>query len=407
MNPKLIVVSLTASVLLSTGCAAKNRWFSRKDYSEVQDPFMEGSEVASTDADSGDTSGRAKLGGGSLAAQSSGPKPITRPGTPASMASSSAPAGSSRATAAYPDSNTAGGSTAAAGTAGTRSLSGPALSDFLNSGGKTVPADQPAGSPRVASNLSDPRSAAQRPSAGGLSPAARAATMPTLEEEEASFSGYMQKQTASVNSTAQKATNKVRATEETASDFASWASQQKAQWTQNGADAVETVKAAPTAAKSKVRAVSHEARTAVDEAAVDFITSPEFDSAESSEAEFGGSEFTEETETESAEPLFTKPAARTSPRTERSKSKAQPIPTDDAEADFEFESPTTRTSAEVTEEPNPFDNPFGFEEQTVEKPVAKPSTSKSKSSSAKSSRPTIDESFDMDSGWKPADMKRP
>jgi hypothetical protein len=407
MNPKLIVVSLTASVLLSTGCAAKNRWFSRKDYSEVQDPFMEGSEVASTDADSGDTSGRAKLGGGSLASQSSGPKPITRPGTPASMASSSAPAGSSRATAAYPDSNTANGSTAA-GPPGTRSLSGPALSDFLNSGGKTMPADQPAGSPRVASNLSDPRSAAQRPSAGGLSPAARAASMPTLEEEEASFSGYMQKQTASVNATAQKATNKVRETEETASDFASWASQQKAQWTQNGANAVETVKAAPTAVKSKVRAVSHEARTAVDEAAVDFMTSPEFDSTESSEAEFGDTEFTEdETETETAEPLLTKPAARTSSRTERSKSKAQPVPTADAEADFEFESPTTRTSAEVSDESNPFDNPFGFDEQTVEKPVAKPSTSKSKSGSTKSSRPTIDESFDMDSGWKPADMKRP
>lgn len=371
---------------------------------------MEGSEVASTDADSGDTSGRAKLGGGSLASQSSGPKPITRPGTPASMASSPAPAGSSRATAAYPDSNPASGSTAtgAAGTSGTRSLSGPALSDFLNSGGKTMPADQPAGSPRVASNLSDPKSAAQRPSAGGLSPAARAASMPTLEEEEASFSGYMQKQTAAVNSTAQKATNKVRETEEAASDFSSWASQQKAQWAQNGANAVETVKAAPTAAKSKVRAVSHEARTAVDEAAVDFMTSPEFDSTESSEAEFGDTEFTEdETETETAEPLFTKPAARTSPRTERSKSKAQPIPTDDAEADFEFESPTTRTSAEVSEEPNPFDNPFGFEEQTVEKPVAKPSTSKSKSGSTKSSRPTIDESFDMDSGWKPSDMKRP
>lgn len=401
MNPKTIIISLTASLLLSTGCAAKNRWFSRKDYSEVQDPFMEGSEVAAADPETGDTAGRAKLGGGSLSAPG-GPKPITRNAS-ATAANSATSGGNSRATAAYPDEGTGTAGTASPGASpsGARSLSGPALSDFLNSGGKSIPAEQPAaGAGRVASNLADPKSAAQRPSSGALSPAARAAAMPTLEQEEATFSGFMQKQTAAMNATAQKATNKVQETEQSTADFAEWASQQKAQWTQSGTEAVETVKAAPTAAKNKVRAVSHEARTAVDEAAVDFMTTPEFDSSETFEGE-----------EDAAEPLIAKPSAKTAAKTATksgtsNRPKAQPIPTEESDADFEFDTPkTTRTSAEeVSEDPNPFENPFDFEEQTVEKPVVP----KAKSSAAKkSSRPTIDESFEMDSGWKPSDMSRP
>jgi hypothetical protein len=49
MIKKPILLTLACGLLFSTGCAAKNRWFSRKDYSEIQDPFMETEAVASKD----------------------------------------------------------------------------------------------------------------------------------------------------------------------------------------------------------------------------------------------------------------------------------------------------------------------------------------------------------------------
>ena len=68
MMKKPILLTLACGLLFSTGCAAKNRWFSRKDYSEIQDPFMETEAVASKDESpasegSRDSAGRAKLGG--------------------------------------------------------------------------------------------------------------------------------------------------------------------------------------------------------------------------------------------------------------------------------------------------------------------------------------------------------
>ncbi len=386
MNPKAIALSLTASLLLSTGCAAKNRWFSRKDYSEVQDPFMEGSEVASSEEGTGDTSGRAKLGSSTLAS-GSGPKPITRSAS-STQPPATNPAAGSRATASYPDDAQAAPN---ATKPPVRSLSGSDLSQFLNSGGKALPpetasADR-AGLP--GSNLADPKSAASRPSAGSLSPAARAASMPTLEEEEASFSGFMQKQTNAISSTAQKATNKVQETEDSASDFASWASQQKAQWTQEGQAVTETVKSAPSSAKNKIRAASHETKAAVNNAAVDFMDAAAFEESEGS---------SEDMTEEPAEPLFN-PARTSSARTQ----KAQPIPTQ-SEEEFEFASPSTDADESMSnDEPNPFENPFDMEEeQAVQKPV-----SKKPAAAKKSSRPTIDESFDMDSGWKPSGVSRP
>ena len=68
MMKKPILLTLACGLLFSTGCAAKNRWFSRKDYSEIQDPFMETEAVASNDESpasegSRDSAGRAKMGG--------------------------------------------------------------------------------------------------------------------------------------------------------------------------------------------------------------------------------------------------------------------------------------------------------------------------------------------------------
>lgn len=386
MNPKAIAITLTASLLLSTGCAAKNRWFSRKDYSEVQDPFMEGSEVAAAEDGSGDTAGRAKLGSSAVAAADSGPKPITRPAA-SSTAVATSPASGSRTQAAYPDETSEPSGTKPVA----RSLSGSNLSQFLNSGGKSMPDDTAVEeSAATRSKLAEPKSASARPSAGALSPAARAAAMPTLEEEEASFAGFMQKQSNAVNSAAQKAATKVQDTENSAADFASWASQQKAQWSEDGKNAVEAVKAAPSAARTKVRAVSHEAKTAVDNAAADFMNAAEFDSAE----------FVEEPSAEeSAEPLFSQPAEK-APAAKR---KAQPIPTQEVE-EPEFDTSASSGATDSDAESNPFENPFDMEEVQPTKP---PASKKSTTSAKKPSRPTIDESFEVDSGWKPSGVTPP
>ena len=138
MFTKPILATLVLSLLFCSGCA-KNRWLSRRDYSEMQDPFMESEAVADAESQrrsKGDTTGRARLSSSLAdanpesdereAAPLLGPKPIQQ----ASAANDSEIRSGRIANAAYPrDSETQPG---AAGEApSTRSYEGPALSDFL------------------------------------------------------------------------------------------------------------------------------------------------------------------------------------------------------------------------------------------------------------------------------------
>lgn len=380
MIKKPILLSLACSLFFSTGCAAKNRWFSRKDYSEIQDPFMETEAVASKEESSSsegsrDSSGRAKLGGStssstavarSGSAAGSPPKSVLQTG-----ASEDGVARVGRvANASYPEKTAAASSAQGASTAanpGVRSYQGPALSDFLSrkqAESVTAAADKANAVTRTTAEVA-------RNPASAISPAARAAAIPDLSEEAAGFDNFLQKSTDTVNSKAKQMAAKVDETEQSAEDFSSWASQEKQKWAQETSNATAAVSAAPATAKKQVKSTAGQIRKAADDAVIDFET-PDFETPEFDESA-------------TARPLLKRYA---------------PAPTAaEEEAEFEFEEAPSKRK---TTESNPFENPFD-DEEVKSAPSTKSSTSK-KVKPATTSKESLDSSFQMDSGWKPSHM---
>jgi hypothetical protein len=381
MIKKPILLSLACGLFFSTGCAAKNRWFSRKDYSEIQDPFMETEAVASKDESSlpegsRDSAGRAKLGGTTSSSPAVARSELSQGSPPKSVLQTGASEdGVARvgrvANASYPEKTAAGASSAqgaaTAANPGVRSYQGPALSDFLSrkqAESVTAAADKANAVTRTTAEVA-------RNPAKAISPAARAAAIPDLSEEAAGFDNFLQKGTDTVNSKAKQVASKVDETEQSAEDFSSWASQEKQKWTQETSSAAAAVSAAPTAAKKQVKASAGQIRKAADDAVVDFATpdleTPEFD------------------ESATARPLLKRYA---------------PAPTAaEEESEFEFEQAPSKRN---TTESNPFENPFDDEEVKAT-PSTKSSISQ-KSKSASAPHKSLDSSFQMDSGWKPSHL---
>lgn len=384
MITKPIIVTLVTSLLFCSGCAAKNRWFSRRDYSEMQDPFMQSEAVASADESSdgsGDQSGRARLDG--LTADSSdspqqgiarlpGPKPIQQTG----VAAESTARSGQIANASYPmegDSESGNAARTEAGpeSSGIRSYQGPALSDFL--GRKRAEASQK--SPSTAGGANAPTDS--RSAANVTKPTGRAAETPQVSDEAASFGNFLQRKNNSVNTAAQsgnaasqQAAQAVQQTEDSVSDFATWAEQRKSGWSKEGTQAVSN---AESAAANDFNAAARQTKQVADDVVLDF-NSPDFD--------------TEEV----AEPLIKQPGTMQTQQKPMSSSTTA------------FEKPKRPTP---TAEANPFENPFDFTES--EPVAAKPRPPANPGASAKSETPrkTLDDSFQMDNGWKPAHVTRP
>ncbi|RLS73379.1 MAG: hypothetical protein DWI00_10565 [Planctomycetota bacterium] len=376
MMKKPILLTLACGLLFSTGCAAKNRWFSRKDYSEIQDPFMETEAVASKDESpasegSRDSAGRAKMGG-TASSTGSVAKSELSPGSPPKsvLQTGASEDGVARvgriANASYPEKTAVAGSPTQPGGTTTnpavRSYQGPALSDFLSrkqTESVTAAADKANAVTRTASEV------AKNP-ASAISPAARAAAIPDLSEEAAGFDNFLQKGTDTVTSRARQAASKVQETEQSAEDFNSWASQEKQKWTQEGSNAAAAVSTAPAAAKKRVESTSGQIRKAADDVVTEFET-PEFDEAAT------------------ARPLL---------------KRYSPAPaTSEEEAEFEFEQAPSKRSSGAS---NPFANPFDDEEVKATPP--KKRTTTQSSTSGKESSKSLDSSFQMDSGWKPSHL---
>ena len=377
MIKKPILLTLACGLLFSTGCAAKNRWFSRKDYSEIQDPFMETEAVVSKDKSaspegSRDSAGRAKLGGASSPTGSVA-KSESSPGSPPKsvLQTGASDDGVARvgrvANASYPEKGAATGSpTQQGGTttnSGSRSYQGPALSDFLSrkqSESVTAAADKANAVTRTASEV------AKNP-ASAVSPAARAAAIPDLSEEAAGFDNFLQKSTDAVSSKAKQAAVKVKETEQSAEDFSSWASQEKQKWTEEGSHAAATVSTAPAAAKKQVKSKAGQIRKAADDVVTEFET-PEFDEAAT------------------ARPLLKRYSAA-------------PTTSVEEEPEFEFEqAPSKRSSGAA----NPFSNPFDDEEVYATPPTKRMTTPSSRPGNESSQ--SLDSTFRRDSGWKPSHL---
>jgi hypothetical protein len=375
MIKKPILLTLACGLLFSTGCAAKNRWFSRKDYSEIQDPFMETEAVASKDESpssegSRDSAGRAKLGGTSKSSGSVAKSELSSGSPPKSVLQTGASEdGVARvgrvANASYPEKTAAAGSTAQPdGTTtnpGVRSYQGPALSDFLSrkqTESVTAAADKANAVTRTATEV-------VRNPASAVSPAARAAAIPDLSEEAAGFDNFLQKSTDTVNSKTKQAASKVQETQQSAEDFSSWASQEKQKWTEQGSNAATAVSTAPAAAKKQVQSTAGQIRKAADDVVTDFET-PEFDEAAT------------------ARPLLKRYSA---------------APTAAAEEEPQFEQAPSRRSSGT---PNPFANPF--DDEDVQTPPSTKRSATQSSMSPSNSQKSLDSTFQMDSGWKPSNL---
>jgi len=381
MITKPFLICLLTSLLLSSGCAARNRWLSRKDYSEMQDPFMQSDAVASTERSpdrAADSAGRAKLDGFTADAGNSsratgstplpGPKPIPKTGARTDAVAESTVRPGRVANASYPKE---GDSTqkAPAGSESdadspVRSYQGAALSDFLNR--KKAEASETA----VASR----GDATSQPTSGttpaGLAPSARTSPPPKLSAEAESFSSFLQQNPNPLNTTPKSAPTVAQNSSDAEADFAAWAEQQKSEWSRGERQAPANV---PTAANKQPNAAFGVVNTIASNGPQDFGT-PEFD------------------EGEKAQPLIRQPSNLT------------PSSAAQSGAELVFEQPAKPAP---TKEQNPFENPFDFEEH---QPVATnkqtpPGTKRPAQTS--SNHKSLDDSFQMDNGWKPTHLTRP
>ena len=365
MACKFIVLTVTASLLFGVGCSKNRGWLSRNDYSEMQDPFMEPDSAAAKSSErTSKSAGRASLDSSAPALADgrarvperamtsdgmAGPKPIRQAGASNDITKN----GRRVSPATYPEDD-AEGTPGADGartqkTAGVKSYSGPALSDFLQK--------------RKTAAQNSPNSAATR------------AALPTISREAESFSNFLTNKSKSVANTTQKATQQVQGTSGDVNNFASWAEQQKAEWSNSANTARSTVSNAPAETKAKAASVFEQARQASQEMA-DSILAPEFDDAGS----------------EAATSLIKRPSSDPdSAATVLSKAKAP-------------------AASHLTADENPFSD--SFEESHDSGSTASAGTSQKPAASSASARShsttsSLDESFRMDTGWKPAHMTRP
>lgn len=263
MRKQIILVALMGSTALLSGCNG-SRLFSRKDYSEMQDPFMGGGteKPPAEMADSGAArSGKVSLGDMSGAPSAvaerrtlaTGPKPIQQV---AGIVDPSAPSGAvSRAV--YPaEELQAGGSAVqhAAGAASSRenvirSYKGPALSGFLQ--GKGSAASEVSASGTGGNAILQRNSPAPGLVPGSsLSPAAQAAALPGMSAEVEGFSSFLQGTSDQVVQDVGQVAQDAKTTADSFSDFAA---QKKAQWQQQAHAAPDVAKQTVESAKDSVR----------------------------------------------------------------------------------------------------------------------------------------------------------
>jgi hypothetical protein len=378
MITKPVVFTLAGCLLVLSGCSAKNRWFSRKDYSEIQDPFMESEAVA--DATGGapaqDRTGRATLGSDGIAStELEGPRPIVRSGSTLGAASLTGSTGGRTSAASYPEDDAD-----AAGTqesSGTRSYSGAGVSDYFN---RRASMQTHAASAEAANASASLRSrltnASPADAAGGVSQS------PSVSSKELEgFSSFLQDKTADVSQSRQPFETKVAESEESLNDFASWARETQETWS----DPPATANGIPAETRKSVQSASHQTTRSVDAA---------FD-------QFSGVEGGAEQET--AEPLV-----RRTTTLKAARERQQAIP----EFDFGEDQPTSdsQSASSASEESNPFANPFDEESTSAPDSVPHGTGTKAKKSASNSNRKSsnsIDDEFMMDSGWKPSHISRP
>ena len=383
MFTKPIFAALVLSLLFCSGCA-KNRWLSRRDYSEMQDPFMDSEAVADTKSprrSKGDSAGRARLDNSLTdtipesdagdAAPLLGPKPIQQ----ASAANDPEIRSGRIANAAYPrEPETQPG--AAGETSSTRSYEGPALSDFLQrkkAGTNETPASTADITPRGQATFAPPGSIS-------ASTGTPASSLPKLSAEVDGFTNFLTEKgtaaTAAATSVTQQGSNGVRVAERDAGDFASWAQQQKATWSDTGESVTDAISTAPGRMKDDARAAAQQMRRTAENAVPDFNTPDTSLSAD-----------------ESAQPLM------------------KTFDPQATAADFNPEFAAKKNEAPISKkEVNPFDDPFApsfdTEAESTVPPKAAASTPVPPDSGRKPDR-QIDDSFRMDSGWKPSHLTRP
>lgn len=367
-KPVLFVVAW--SLLFCSGCAAKNRWFSRKDYDEMQDPFMDADALAADDESNGRRSADSKEGRATLGEQESSAETGRSPKPGKSILQTGASSDGVAGTGSFSNATRSDKAAASSPTADNhviKSYQGPALSDFL--GKKAAVAEAGAAVEQLPSTISSAAAATARPSGiaptatspRAMSPAARAAALPDLSHEVAGFSEFLQDGSATASAKASQATAAaIDTVERPVEDFSSWANQEQQRWNSaagNAGAAVSSAKAASVSTVNSMKAASRTAAAAVVE-----------------EADFGSPDFEE---MDTAEPLM-----------KRATSAANAF-----EADVNS---AKNAAADLAE--NPFDAEFDTPQpkQAVRKPA-----------SPKTVKKSLDSSFQMDSGWKPANLETP
>lgn len=383
MSTKPIFAALVLSLLFCSGCA-KNRWLSRRDYSEMQDPFMESEAVADAESprrSNGDTAGRARMGNSLAdadpesdardAAPLLGPKPIQQ----ASAANDPEIRSGRIANAAYPREPEIQ-SGAAGEPPSTRSYEGPALSDFLQrrkTGTDPTQTTAESVTPRGQTNFAPPGSIS-------ASTGAPASSMPKLSAEVDGFTNFLSEKstaaTAAATSVTHQGSNAARVAEQDTGDFASWAQQQKATWSDTGESVTDAVSTAPGRMKEDARAAAQQMRRSAENAV------PEFNTPDSSSAA-----------DESAQPLM------------------KDFDSQQSAADFNPEFAAKKNEVPVAEkEVNPFDDPFTPSFDADSEPTVSPkaaASTKTPSGNVRKPSRQLDDSFQMDSGWKPSHLTRP
>ena len=384
MASKFIVLSMMASLLFTAGCSKNRGWLSRKDYSEMQDPFM-GPDTAVADA--GDRTsrpaGRASLDdvdpalaegrvrvSGATTDSMSGPKAIQQAGAARVVTQD----GRRVASATYPenDANVPASSDKPEGKRSmvVKSYSGPALSDFLQN--KRAASGDSASS--AATEIDQLPARTVSASQERLNPAATRAALPALNADAETFGNFLSQTSNNVSNAEKKINEKTQEAGDETSNFSSWAEQQKSEWSKSGNNAHSAVTATPELAKEKARGVFEQARQVKQEMADAALAAPEFDADA-----FGP-----------AEQLIQKPRdVEAAPVLSRAKAPAANGFTPD-ENPF-ADSPNTSQSSEPI-----------FAETRSPKPAAPSATARSKSTGS-----SLDDGFRISTGWKPAHMTRP
>jgi hypothetical protein len=372
-----ILTLVLSGLVVSSGCSS-NRWLSRRYYSEMQDPFMEPATVADATGDDNvrqDSTGRARLKNYSdetsdAVVQDSqllkGPKPIQR-----SASEEDAPAVSGRiSNATYPRDAGAQDSEAAANS--TRSYSGPALSDFLqkkrtasmeNSQNTATPDGRRTSTPAF-------RTADRTESQSSSGNPAQTASI----AEDDGFSSFLSQKSAAAAEVARNGAAATNAIADEASDFASWTKQQQANFSDTKDSAENAIATAPARMKEDFKAATQKAQQVANSSI------PDFDHLDFSESE-----------DETAEPLMQnldakKPALnKISPAQTSGEKLSGAAETNPFEESFTpAAEPSDETAAAAAQEPE-FD---------VSRAGARP-------------KRQLDDSFRIDSGWKPSHLTRP